>query len=270
MKQSRNCRPVSVRVDNWGCMQGSAGSAAFCRRIDRGGHLQPPHILAAASGLALGTRLATASTQGANDGIRIVGVIGTGGRARGSMGELKMMHGVELSRSSATSSRPAWNGDRAAHRLPATCVKDHRRILDDPVDRRRPHRRARSLAPHHDDRRGHGRQGRLRREADLTHHRGGRGHGAGPVEPRSKSCKQARSSAAGTTGSSEANDRFGPARPDTFAHTYWYQHAARRPLRASGDGELDWKAWLGPAKDRPFRPGRLCQWRTSGTTAAGV
>jgi hypothetical protein len=38
-------------------------------------------FLTAASGLALGTRLAAASVQGVNDRVRI-GVIGTGGRAR--------------------------------------------------------------------------------------------------------------------------------------------------------------------------------------------
>ena len=52
-------------------------------------------FFAAASGLALGTRMATAKTQGANDRVR-VGVIGTGGRARGLMNHLKRLPGNEL------------------------------------------------------------------------------------------------------------------------------------------------------------------------------
>ena len=52
-------------------------------------------FLTAASGLALGTRLAASATQGANNRIRI-GVIGTGGRARGLMNQLKKLPGCEL------------------------------------------------------------------------------------------------------------------------------------------------------------------------------
>jgi hypothetical protein len=50
-------------------------------------------FLTAASGLAVGSRLAAASVQGANDRIR-VGVIGTGGRARGLMTQLKTLAGA--------------------------------------------------------------------------------------------------------------------------------------------------------------------------------
>ena len=86
-------------------------------------------FLTAASGLALGTRLATASTQGANDRIRI-GVIGTGGRARGLMGQLKTMHGVELA---VICDVFETSLERATEHAPAaTRVKDYRRILDDP------------------------------------------------------------------------------------------------------------------------------------------
>ena len=49
----------------------------------------------AASGLALGTRLAASSVQGANSRVR-VGVIGTGGRARGLMNQLKNVPGAEI------------------------------------------------------------------------------------------------------------------------------------------------------------------------------
>ena len=52
-------------------------------------------FFAAATGLALGTRMAAATAQGANNRIRI-GVIGTGGRARGLMGLLKRLPGNEM------------------------------------------------------------------------------------------------------------------------------------------------------------------------------
>jgi predicted dehydrogenase len=52
-------------------------------------------FLTAASGLALSSRLAASTVQGANDRIRI-GVIGTGGRARGLMNLLKKLPGSAL------------------------------------------------------------------------------------------------------------------------------------------------------------------------------
>src|SRR5512132_4395255 len=52
-------------------------------------------FLTAAPALAYGVRLAASSAQGANNRIRI-GVIGTGGRARGLMGNLKRLPGNEM------------------------------------------------------------------------------------------------------------------------------------------------------------------------------
>ena len=53
-------------------------------------------FFSAATGIALGSRMAaTAQVRGANDRIRI-GVIGTGGRARGLMGLLKKLPGNEM------------------------------------------------------------------------------------------------------------------------------------------------------------------------------
>ena len=49
-------------------------------------------FFATASGLTLGVRMAGASAQGANDRIRI-GIIGTGGRARDLMNQLKKLPG---------------------------------------------------------------------------------------------------------------------------------------------------------------------------------
>ena len=52
-------------------------------------------FLTAASGVTLGARMAAASVQGANSRVRI-GIIGTGGRARGLMNQLKSIAGVEI------------------------------------------------------------------------------------------------------------------------------------------------------------------------------
>src|SRR5262245_13341999 len=52
-------------------------------------------FLTAASGVALGARTAASSVQGANNRVR-VGIIGTGGRARGLMNQLKPLAGVEI------------------------------------------------------------------------------------------------------------------------------------------------------------------------------
>ena len=52
-------------------------------------------LATAASGLVLGARLAASGVQGANDRIRI-GVIGTGGRARGLMTLLKKIPGNHM------------------------------------------------------------------------------------------------------------------------------------------------------------------------------
>src|SRR5690606_30667146 len=86
-------------------------------------------FLTAASGLTLSTRLAASSAQGANDRIRI-GVIGTGGRARGLMNRLKDMHGVELSAvCDVYEPRLLQAAEIAASG--ATRTADYRRILDD-------------------------------------------------------------------------------------------------------------------------------------------
>ncbi len=88
-------------------------------------------FLTSASGLAVGTRLAAASTQGANDRIRI-GVIGTGGRARGLMSRLKQMRGVEMT-SICDVYGPSL--DRAAEHAPAAArvgrLPPHPRRRDD-------------------------------------------------------------------------------------------------------------------------------------------
>src|SRR5687768_5081754 len=71
-------------------------------RVDRGGRMNCSRrtFLVTASGIVLasrplGAQATSASIQGANDRIRI-GIIGTGGRARGMMTQLKRLPGTEL------------------------------------------------------------------------------------------------------------------------------------------------------------------------------
>jgi predicted dehydrogenase len=47
----------------------------------------------------------------------------------------------------------------------------------------------------------------------------------------------------------------------TFVHTYWYQMASPGAPREVDTAQLDWKAWLGPARDQPFDARRFRQWR---------
>src|SRR6185503_15396886 len=85
-------------------------------------------FLTAASGLAFGTRLASASVQGANDRVRI-GVIGTGGRARGLMSLLKPIPGAEITAVCDVYEPRLLQAAEIAG-TSALKVADYRRILD--------------------------------------------------------------------------------------------------------------------------------------------
>jgi len=85
-------------------------------------------FLTTASGVALGTRLASARAQGANDRIR-VGVIGTGGRARGLMNHLKTIAGAELT-AVCDVYEPRMLQAAEIAGVNALKVADYRRILD--------------------------------------------------------------------------------------------------------------------------------------------
>ncbi len=83
----------------------------------------------AATGLALGTRMAAATAQGANDRIRIA-IIGTGGRARGLMNDLKKLPGQEqVALCDVYEPRLLQAAEIAGTGV--TKVADYRRILDD-------------------------------------------------------------------------------------------------------------------------------------------
>ena len=86
-------------------------------------------FLTAASGLVIGARVAGAGAQGANDRIRI-GVIGTGGRARGLMTSLKRLPGNDLVAVCDVYEPRLLQAAEIAGAA-ATKTADYRRILDD-------------------------------------------------------------------------------------------------------------------------------------------
>src|SRR5512134_3941583 len=86
-------------------------------------------FLTTASGAALGARMAPASAQGANNRIR-VGIIGTGGRARGLMNQLKPLAGVEIAAVCDVYEPRLLQAAEIAGPA-AQKIGDYRRILDD-------------------------------------------------------------------------------------------------------------------------------------------
>ena len=70
-------------------------------------------FLTTASGVVVGARMAGASVQGANNRVRVA-IIGTGGRARGLMNQLKPIAGVEIvgALRRLRAAPPAGRGDR--------------------------------------------------------------------------------------------------------------------------------------------------------------
>jgi len=216
-------------------------------------------FLTAASGLAVGARLAAASVQGANDRIR-VGVIGTGGRARGLMTQLKTLAGAEMI-AVCDVYEPRLLQAAEIVGPNALKVQDHRRILDN--------REIDAVligAPDHWHKRmtldavAAGKDVYVEKPVSHTIEEG--------VEmvktiEASKQVVQT-----GTQQRSWEHWMLGKQIVDsgklgqiTFVHTYWYQHARVGTYAPVSLEKLDWKQWLGSAPDQPFRPERFYQWR---------
>lgn len=216
-------------------------------------------FLSAASGLALGTRLASASAQGANDRIQI-GVIGTGGRARGLMNRLKELDGVDLA-AVCDVYEPRLLQAAEIARPGASRVSEYRRILDDP-----------SLdavligAPDH-------------WHKTMTVEAVAAGKDVYVEKPISRTIEEGEemvriveaSNRVVQTGTQQRSwDHFalgkqifdsGRLGQVTFIHTYWYQQPGAVSSANVDLDKLDWKAWLGSAPDRPFDVERFLQWR---------
>jgi predicted dehydrogenase len=213
----------------------------------------------AASGLALGARRVAAAAQGANNRIRI-GVIGTGGRARGLMSLLKRLPGNEMvAICDVYEPRVLQAAEIAGPTV--TKVVDYRRILDD---------RAIDAvvigAPDHWhktitlDAVAAGKDVYVEKPVSHTIAEGAE---MVRVIEASKQIVQT-----GTQQRSWDHWVLGKQIVDsgrlgqiTFVQTYWYQHARAGNYAGVSMDKLDWKRWLGPAPDQPFRPERFYQWR---------
>jgi predicted dehydrogenase len=216
-------------------------------------------FFAATSGLALGTRLAAANAQGANDRIRI-GVIGTGGRARGLMNHLKRLPGNELV-AVCDVYEPRMLQAAEIAGATVTRVADYRRVLDDrgidAVVVGTPDHWHKTITL---DAVAAGKDVYVEKPVSHTIAEGAE---MVKVIEASKQIVQT-----GTQQRSWEHWVLGKEIIDsgrlgqiTFVQTYWYQHARAGNYTPVVMDKLDWKRWLGAAADQPFRPERFYQWR---------
>jgi predicted dehydrogenase len=203
--------------------------------------------------------MAAAQVRGANDRIRI-GVIGTGGRARGLMGHLKKLPGNEMA-SICDVYEPRLLQAAEITGAGAAKVADYRQILDD-----------RTIdavvigTPDHWHKKitldavAAGKDVYVEKPVSHTIEEGAE---MVKVIEASKQIVQT-----GTQQRSWDHWVLGKQIIDsgrlgqiTFVQTYWYQHATAGNYAPVAMDKLDWKRWLGSAPDQPFRPERFYQWR---------
>ena len=216
-------------------------------------------FLTAATGMAVGVRLAASTAQGANERIR-VGVIGTGGRARGLMNHLKRLPGNEMVAVCDVYEPRLLQAAEIAG-SGAAKVNDYRRILDD--------RQIDAVvigAPDH-------------WHKTMTLDAGAAGKDVYVEKPVSHSIAEGAEMVKAIEASKQIvqtgtqqrswdhwilgkqiidSGRLGQI---TFVHTYWYQHATPGNYPPVTLEQLDWKRWLGAAPEHPFQPERFYNWR---------
>ena len=216
-------------------------------------------FMTAASGLLVGPKLAAASAQGANDRIRI-GVIGTGGRARGLMNSLTKLQGTQLVAVCDVYEPSRLQAAKIAGPS-ATQVTDYRRILDDKnIDA------VLIGTPDH-------------WHATMTIAAVAAGKDVYVEKPISHSIAEGvqmvkaveASKQVVQTGTQQRSwehwiqgrqmVREGLLGKISYAQTYWYQHPRVGTYAQVNMEQLDWKAWLGSAPNQPFKPERFFQWR---------
>jgi predicted dehydrogenase len=209
--------------------------------------------------IVAGVRTASAAIQGANNRIRI-GVIGTGGRARGLMTLLKRLAGNEMVAVCDVYEPRLLQGAEIAA-VAALKTADYRRILDDreidAVVIGTPDHWHKTIAL---DAVAAGKDVYV--EKPVSHSIAEGVELVKAIEA-SKQIVQ--------TGTQQRSwDHFvlgkqivdsGRLGQITFVQTYWYQHATAGNYAAVSMDKLDWKRWLGPASDRAFAPERFYQWR---------
>jgi predicted dehydrogenase len=216
-------------------------------------------FLSAVPGLTLGVRVAASGVQGANDRIRI-GVIGTGGRARGLMNLLKKLPGNELVAVCDVYEPTLLRAAEIAGPIAAKVI-DYRKILDD--------RQIDAVVigtPDHWhkpitlDAVAAGKDVYV--EKPVSHDIAEGAEMVKAIEASKQIVQtgtQQRSWDHWVLGKQIVDSgRLGQI---TFVHTYWYQHATAGNYPPVSLDKLDWKRWLGPAPEQPFRPERFYQWR---------
>ncbi|HET6898580.1 MAG TPA: Gfo/Idh/MocA family oxidoreductase [Vicinamibacteria bacterium] len=215
-----------------------------------------------------GSRVASAAVLGASDRIRI-GVIGTGGRARGLMRNLKDLPGQQIVAVSDVYEPRMLE----AAEIPATkaaTLADYRRILDDKEidavligapDHWHKTMTLEALAAGKD----------VYVEKPVSH----------SLEEGEEMVKAVEASKqvvqTGTQQRSWDHWILGKQIVDsgklgrvTYVDTYWYQLATMAPLPEVDTSKLDWKRWLGPAGDQPFEPERFLRWRHFKASGGGM
>jgi predicted dehydrogenase len=217
-------------------------------------------FITAASGVALGTRMAAATAQGANDRIRI-GVIGTGGRTRGLMNHLKKLPGNEMVSVCDVYEPRLLQAAADITDRTVTKVADYRRILDDreidAVVIGTPDHWHKAITL---DAVAAGKDVYVEKPVSHTIEEGAEMVKA--IEASKQIVQtgtQQRSWDHWVQGKQIIDSgRLGQI---TFIQTYWYQHATAGKYPPVSMDKLDWKRWLGSAPDQPFRPERFFQWR---------
>jgi predicted dehydrogenase len=215
-------------------------------------------FLTASMGAALSARLA-ARIQGANDRIR-VGVIGTGGRGRYLMNQLKKLSGVEMTAVCNVYEPHLLQAAEIAG-PGAAKISDYRRVLDDraidAVVVAAPDHWHRTMAL---DAVAAGKD--VYCEKPVCHTID---EGDAMVRAIEASTRVVQT---GTQQRSWDHWKLGKEIVDsgrlgqiTFVHTYWYQTANAGAPRPVDTSKLDWHAWLGPARDQPFDARRFADWR---------
>jgi len=224
--------------------------------------------LAGGALLALGPKLARAAVRGANDRVR-VGVIGTGGRARGLMRQLKDIPGSELvAVSDVYEPRMLEAAEIAGPR--AAKHPDYRRLLEDKEidavlvgspDHWHVKMAGDVLAAGKD----------LYLEKPVSHSLE-EGEALAKLVEGSKQIVQT-----GTQQRSWEHFQLGKQILDsgklgqvTFVHTYWHQRMPVGGWPEVDQTKLDWKAWLGSAPEQRFDSERFARWRHFRDFGGGV
>lgn len=216
-------------------------------------------FLTTASGVVVGTRLAAASVQGANNRVRVA-IIGTGGRARGLMNQLKGVAGAEIVAVCDVFEQRLLQAAEIAGPA-ALKTADYRRILDDKeIDA------VLIGTPDHWHKKmtldavAAGKDVYVEKPVSHTIEEGAEMVRA--IEA-SKQVVQTGTQQRSWEHYLQGKEiiQSGKLGQITFVQAYWYQHPRAGKWPAEAPAGLDWKQWLGPAPDQPFRPERLYQWR---------